>query len=76
MRIMANSISGASHLGNRPELLAMLDLASKNNIRPMITEIPISAEGCKEAVTRVHENDNVRYRLILTEFDKVFGSRS
>lgn len=67
---------GASHIGNRPEMLAMLDLASKQNIKPSIETIQISEEGCKEAVTRVHNNDRVRYRLILTGYDKVFGARS
>jgi len=53
----------------------MFDLASKQNIKSWIEEIPISAEGCAKAVTKVSEN-NVRYRCVLTDFDKEFGSRS
>jgi alcohol dehydrogenase (NADP+) len=64
---------GASHIGSRPEALAMLKLASEKNIKPYIEEIPISAEACKEAVWKVKKND-VRYRITLTEFDKVFGA--
>jgi len=67
---------GASHIGNRPEMLAMLDLASKQNIKSWIQTIPISKEGCKEAVTRVKENKDVRYRLVLTDYDNEFGKRA
>lgn len=67
---------GTSHIGNRPEMLAMFELASKQNIKSWIETIPISEEGCKEAVTRVVNNDNVRYRLVLTDFDKAFGKRT
>jgi alcohol dehydrogenase (NADP+) len=66
---------GASHIGNRPEMLAMFDLASKQNIKSWITKIPISEEGCKKAVTAVKENDGVRYRLVLTDYDAAFGKR-
>lgn len=54
----------------------MLDLASKQNIKSWIQTIPISKEGCKEAVTRVSENKDVRYRLVLTDFDNEFGKRA
>jgi alcohol dehydrogenase (NADP+) len=53
----------------------MLDLASKQNIKSWVEEIPISAEGCAEAVKRVGEN-KVRYRFVLTDFDKEFGKRA
>lgn len=65
---------GASHIGNRPEMLAMLDLASKQNIKSWIEEVPISEEGCKKAVTGVSDN-SVRYRYVLTNFDAAFGKR-
>lgn len=67
---------GASHIGNRPEMLAMLELASKQNIKSWVQTIPISAKGCSEAVTRVYNNDNVRYRFTLVDFDKEFGKRA
>jgi len=67
---------GASHIGNRPEMLAMLELASKQNIKSWIQTIDISEKGCKEAVERVYKNDNVRFRLTLVNFDKVFGQRA
>ncbi|KAF2717791.1 NADPH-dependent medium chain alcohol dehydrogenase [Polychaeton citri CBS 116435] len=66
---------GASHIGNRPEMLSMLDLVSKQNIKSWIEKVPISEEGCKKVVTGVVNND-VRYRYVLTEFDAVFGKRS
>ena len=67
---------GTSHIGNRPEMLAMLELASKQNIKTWVETIQISEEGCKEAVERVQKNDRVHYRFTLVGFDKVFGKRS
>jgi len=66
---------GASHIGNRPEMLAMFDLASKQNIKSWITKVPISEAGCKKAVTAVNDNDGVRYRFVLNEYDAAFGKR-
>lgn len=67
---------GASHIGNRPEMLAMLDLASKQEIHSWISTIPVSAEGCKEAVERVSSGKDVRYRLVLNNYDAQFGKRA
>ena len=66
---------GASHIGNRPEMLAMFELADKQKIKSWVETIPISAEGCKEAVSRVADN-KVRYRFTLVDFDKEFGKRA
>jgi alcohol dehydrogenase (NADP+) len=68
------SYIGASHIGNHPEMVAMLELASKQNIKSWIETIPISAEGCAKAVIGVKEN-KVRYRYTLTGFDEAFGKR-
>ena len=67
---------GASHIGNRPEMEEMLELASKQDIKSWVETIDISEEGCKQAVERVYNNDNVRFRLTLVGFDKVFGKRA
>jgi alcohol dehydrogenase (NADP+) len=67
---------GASHIGNRPEMEEMLELAAKQNIKSWVQEIKLSEAGCKEAVERVYKNDNVRYRLTLVGFDEVFGKRA
>lgn len=64
----------ASHIGCRPEALAMLKLAAEKNLHPMIETIPISAKGCSDAVQRLKKND-VRYRFTLVDFDKEFGPR-
>ena len=66
---------GASHIGNRPEMLAMLDLASKQQIKSWIETQAISKEGCAEVVKRVHEG-KVRYRFVLNEYEKEFGART
>jgi alcohol dehydrogenase (NADP+) len=60
-------------LGSRKEVLAMLKLAEEKGIESWVEEIPISAEGLKTALTRLNNND-VRYRFTLTDYDKCFGS--
>jgi len=67
---------GTSHIGNRPEMLSMLELASKQNIKSWVETIDISEEGCKEAVERVNANKNVRYRFTLVNYDAQFGKRA
>jgi alcohol dehydrogenase (NADP+) len=64
---------GASHLGSRKETIAMLELAAEKGLKSWVEEVPISAEGLKTAVTRLHKND-VRYRFTMTEYDKAFGA--
>jgi alcohol dehydrogenase (NADP+) len=54
---------------------AMLELASKKEIKSWIETIKISEEGCKEAVERVKNGDRVRYRFTLIGYDEVFGKR-
>lgn len=68
-----SKISG-SHIGSRPEMLAMLKMASDKNIKPYIETLDISEKGCKEAVERVKDN-KVRYRFTLVNFDKAFPGR-
>lgn len=67
---------GASHIGNRPEMEEMLELAAKQNIKSWVETIDISEEGCKQAVERVYKGDNVRFRFTLVNYDKVFGKRA
>ncbi|KAF2190821.1 GroES-like protein [Zopfia rhizophila CBS 207.26] len=67
---------GASHIGNRPEMIEMLELAAKQNVKSWVETIDISAEGCKEAVERVYNGDNVKFRFTLVNYDKVFGKRA
>jgi alcohol dehydrogenase (NADP+) len=52
----------------------MLKLASEKNLHPMIEQIDISEAGCKKAVEKVKVND-VRYRITLVGFDKVFHKK-
>jgi alcohol dehydrogenase (NADP+) len=65
---------GTSYIGNREEMLEMLDLASKQSIKSWVETISISEAGCKEAVERV-KNNQVRYRFTLVDFDAAFGTR-
>ena len=65
---------GGSHIGSRPEMIKMFELASSKGLKPIIETVPISEEGCKEAVVGVSEN-KVRYRYTLVDFDKAFPNR-
>lgn len=65
---------GGSHIGSRPEMLDMLKLASERGVEPLIEELRIGEEGCKEAVERVKAN-KVRYRFTLTGFEEAFPGR-
>lgn len=47
---------GASHIGNRPEMIAMLELASSKKIQSWIKTVPISAKGCAEVTKGVNDN--------------------
>lgn len=67
-------LMGASHIGNRKETIEMLQLAADKNLKAMVEEIPISEEGLKQAVTRLHNND-VRFRFSMTEYEKAFPER-
>ncbi|KGK35622.1 hypothetical protein JL09_g5227, partial [Pichia kudriavzevii] len=49
----------------------MLEVASKNNIKPMIETIDISEENVKTAWERMVKGD-VRFRFVLTGYDKYF----
>lgn len=51
-----------SHLGNKKEAIAMLELASKQNLHSWIEVLPMSK--AKEGVERVDRGD-VRYRCVL-----------
>lgn len=64
---------GASHIGSRPECLAMLKLAAEKKLFPLVETIPVSEKGCAEAIERVNKND-VRYRFTLVDYDKAFGT--
>lgn len=62
---------GSSHLGNRQEMIEMLNLAAEKNIETWNETISISQEGIREGLVRNFNND-VRYRITLIDFDKEF----
>ncbi|OBA23504.1 GroES-like protein [Metschnikowia bicuspidata var. bicuspidata NRRL YB-4993] len=62
----------SSHLGSKKEALDMLKLSADKGIKPLIQEIPITAKGAGEALTKCDNND-VRYRFVLTDFEKAFA---
>ena len=64
---------GASHIGNRGEMIAMLKLVAEKEIKPRVEILQVGEQGCKEAVSRVDKNE-VRYRFTLTGYDKAFGT--
>jgi alcohol dehydrogenase (NADP+) len=64
---------GASHLGSRKEVLRMLDLAVEKGIKSWVEEVPISKDGLKSALSRLHNND-VKYRFTMTNYEEEFGA--
>lgn len=73
-QFMPNGSSiGASHIGNRPECLAMLKMAAEKKLYPYVETLSISEKACAEATERVKTN-KIRYRFTLVDFDKVFGA--
>lgn len=62
---------GSSLLGSKADMIRMLDLAAKHNIKPWIEEVPISEENVAKSLKRCFEGD-VRYRFVFTELDKAF----
>lgn len=63
---------GASLLGSKKEAIDMLELCAEKGIKPMIEEVPISAESCGDALTKCNDG-KARYRYVFTEFDKAFA---
>lgn len=63
---------GSSHLGNREEMIEMLNLAAEKGIEPWNETIPISKEGVKKGLEKSFKND-VRYRVTLTDYEKSFN---
>lgn len=63
---------GATHIGNRQEMLDMLKLAVDKGLRSHVEEIQIGEEGLAQAMQRMKKGD-VRYRFALTGYDKHFA---
>ncbi|GAV28462.1 hypothetical protein PMKS-001933 [Pichia membranifaciens] len=71
-QMLMNSISvGASAIGSPKDIDYMLEVASKNNIKPMIETIDINEANVKTAWERMLTGD-VRFRFVLTGYDKYF----
>lgn len=72
-QLLMNSISvGGSIVGSPKDIEYMLELAAEHNIKPMIETIDISEENVKIAWERMTAGD-VRFRFVLTGYDKYFG---
>jgi alcohol dehydrogenase (NADP+) len=63
---------GGSHVGSKKEALAMLKLASENNIHPMVETIDISQAGCVRATQMIKTK---MYSVTLVNFN-IFGLAS
>lgn len=69
--IKNGTLLGSSHLGSRREMLEMLDLAAKKGIKAWHEDLKVGEKGIGEALERCHNND-VKYRFVLTDYDKAF----
>ncbi|KAI5296066.1 hypothetical protein KEM52_005841 [Ascosphaera acerosa] len=64
---------GTSHLGNRQEMLDMLNLAAEKGIKAWVEEMPINEQNLAQCVERMRKGD-VRYRFTLTKYEDAFGN--
>lgn len=69
---LSNAHITGSAIGSKKEAVAMLDLVAKNKIYPMIETVPISEESLGTVFERTDKSD-VRYRFVMTDFDKAFN---
>ena len=69
--IINNANIGGIACGSGAQIKYMLELASKNNIVPMIETLNISEENVKTAWNRLDSND-VKFRFVLTGYDDFF----
>ncbi|KAK6453715.1 alcohol dehydrogenase, class V [Scheffersomyces xylosifermentans] len=60
-----------SGIGSMKEADELLKLYADKGLNVWIEKVPISEEGVKEVLTRGSKSD-VRYRFVLTDFDKAF----
>ncbi|KAI6778879.1 alcohol dehydrogenase-like protein [Emericellopsis cladophorae] len=63
---------GSTHLGSRKEMLEMLQLAADKGIESWVEEIPLSADGLRQAMDKL-EKSSVRYRSCMVSYDKAFA---
>lgn len=69
--LMNSSSIGGSAIGSPKDIEYMLEVASKNNIKPMIETLDINIENVHTAWERMVKGD-VRFRFVLTGYDKYF----
>lgn len=69
--VPSGAFFGGSHLGNREEMLEMLDIAAKKNIVAMCEVLPISEENVNKGLTKTKEGD-CRYRITLSNYEGAF----
>lgn len=69
--ILHNASLNGSEIGSKKEALIMLKLAAENKIYPVIEKLPINEANVAKVLEGV-DNSSVRYRYVLTDFDKFF----
>ncbi|KAK6463733.1 alcohol dehydrogenase, class V [Scheffersomyces coipomensis] len=70
--LMNQSTIRGSGVGSIKEAKELLQLYADKGLKPWIEKVPISEEGVHQVVTRCHKSD-VRYRFVLTDYDKFFS---
>ncbi|EAZ63099.1 Alcohol dehydrogenase, class V [Scheffersomyces stipitis CBS 6054] len=72
--LMGGAIIAGSGIGSMKEADELLKLYADNNLAPWIEKVPISEEGVHKVMDKISVSD-VRYRFVLTDFDKAFDSK-
>lgn len=71
-QLIANNANiGAVSSGSPDQIRYMLELASEHNINPLIETLDINENNVKTAWERIDNND-VKFRFVLTNFDNFF----
>jgi D-arabinose 1-dehydrogenase-like Zn-dependent alcohol dehydrogenase len=63
--IIVKELSVHGACSSKPsEFEAMLEFASKQNVRPIVEEFPLTEEGAAKAISKLNDG-SIRYRAVL-----------
>lgn len=73
MTMIANGASvSVSHIGNRTQILDMLQLAVDKGVKPWVEQVAVRAESLAKGIEKVKSSE-ARYKLVFIDYDKAFA---
>lgn len=70
--VLNGVLIGASHIGNRRQVLDMLQLASEKGIKPWVEEMELNEENLILAMQKMMDS-KARFRITMTGYSKAFS---